>query len=208
MVRLLYLVQRQPGTKVLAVRLVVLCQQPQGLLLPLDRRNEVPSLGAGGGQGVEAVGILPVGQFAGAGGQLDGLLAVAVLLVGAGGPEPGAFVVRRDILGIEADRLVVVGDRLVVLLLGGPGEAAVVVRWDVLGVKTDRLVVVGDRLVVLLLGGPGEAAVVVRRGVLGIEVDRLVVVSDRLVVLPLGAPGEAAVVVRQTSLGSRRIASP
>src|SRR5208337_2446769 len=193
-VRLLLLVQRQPLTALLPILLVL--EQPLGLLLVFDRVREVAALGVGRGQRVEVSSLLPIGQLAGAGGRLDGPLAVAVLLVGASGPEPAAVVVRRGVLGVEADRLVEIGDGLVVLPFGVPGVAAAVVRQGDLGVEADRLVEIGDGLVVLPLGVPGEAAVVVRRGVLGVEADRLVEIGDGFVVLPLGVPGEAAAVVR------------
>ena len=86
-------------------------------------------------------------------------------------------------LGSRADRLVVVGDGLVVLLLGVPGVAAVVVRLGELGVEADRLAVVGDGLVVLLLVRSRRCRGRCTPGELGVEPDRLAVVGDRLVVL-------------------------
>src|SRR6516164_9040419 len=64
----------------------------QGLLLVLDGLLEVPRLGVGRTEGVDVVGLFPSGQLAGPLRQLDGLLAVAVLLVGAGGGQPGPAV--------------------------------------------------------------------------------------------------------------------
>ena len=97
-------------------------------------------------------------------------------------------------LGIEPDRLVVVGDGAVIVRLGGIGEAAVVEGRGRLWIEPDRLVVVGDGAVVVLLGGIGEAAIVEGMDIFRIEPDRLVVVGDGAVVVLLGGIGEAAVV--------------
>jgi hypothetical protein len=67
--------------------------------------------------------------------------------------------VRPAVLRVEADGLVAVLNRLVVLLLGTPGEATDVEGGSVLGVEADGFVVLLDRLVVLLLSIPGVAAV-------------------------------------------------
>jgi hypothetical protein len=60
---------------------------------------------------------------------------------------------------IEVDRLVVVGDRMVVVLFNGVREAAVIVSWGIIGIEADRLVVVGDGALEIALGRICVAAV-------------------------------------------------
>ena len=60
-----------------------------------------------------------------------------------GGREPGYRTRAR--LGVEAERLVVVGDRPLQVALGTAGDSPVVEGLRVLGVEAKRLVVVGDR---------------------------------------------------------------
>ena len=54
----------------------------------------------------------------------------------------------KCVMRIEPDRLVKVGDGLVVFLFFAPGEAAVDVRTRVVAAEIDRLVAVGDGVVV------------------------------------------------------------
>src|SRR5262249_38680899 len=105
--------------------------------------------------------ILSSSQFASRFRRFDGALAIAVLRVGACRHEPGAVVVGQSKRWIEANRLVVIRERLVVLLLPGRGEAAVAIREGILWIEADCLVVIRDRLVVVFFAGPGEAADVV-----------------------------------------------
>ena len=58
---------------------------------------------------------------------------------------------------IEADGLVEILDRLLVVLLSEPSESAIAERNGVLRVEADSLVVVLDRLVVVPLGAPGTS---------------------------------------------------
>src|SRR5262249_37325098 len=94
---------------------------------------------------------------------------------------------------LHPDRLVVVGDRVVVLLQIGIGQPAIVIIFGHLGIEPDRLVGIGKRLVELaelLVGGAavGESARPVR-----IEPQRFVGIIDGLLVLAAEIIGHAAV---------------
>ncbi len=96
-------------------------------------------------------------------------------------------------LGIETDRLVVVGDGGIVLALGAVGAAAVDVSGAELGIDPDRLIVVGDGALEIALSLVGAATGVVEGRKVEIDVKRLVVVRDGAVELPFVEVGEAAV---------------
>ena len=83
------------------------------------------------------------------------------------------------VVGLEPDRLAVLGDRLGRLPLGVQGEAEVVVGLAVVGLEPDRLAVFGDGLVPAPLSVQGVAEVVVGHGVVGLEPDRLAARGDR-----------------------------
>ena len=98
-------------------------------------------------------------------------------------PGVAAVVKGNGIPRIEPDRLSVVGDGVVIVLLGGIGAAAEEDPVSNLGSEPDRLVEVGDGVVIVLLDGIGVAAVVKDNGRLGIEPDRLGVVGDGAVIV-------------------------
>jgi len=103
---------------------------------------------------------------------------------------------RRRVLGIDADRVAVVGNRAIVFALVEIGVATPVVRQRIAWIELDCLVVIRDGAIVVVLVAPGVAAAVVRSGVLWIELDCLVVIRDGAVGIALGAPGVATAVVR------------
>src|SRR4029079_347543 len=98
---------------------------------------------------------------------------------------------RRGVFRVELDRLVVVGDGLVVLRRRRIGNAAIVVGRRLLMIGLDRLVVVGDGLVDVAFGLPFDAAVGIRErqglAVVGAGLDRAGAGGDRLVARGLGA---------------------
>src|SRR5271157_1037828 len=89
--------------------------------LPLDGRGEITGFGTGGGQGVEALGTVPVGQLAGHGALLNGPRTVANSPDGTGGKEPGKCAPRGGIGGGPADRLGIIVNRPGVLKVAVPG---------------------------------------------------------------------------------------
>lgn len=97
--------------------------------------------------------------------------------------ERPAIVQGRRKVGIDAQRLVVVGDRLLVHAELLVRERAIVVHQArrLLGLEPYRLVVVDDRLLVSSRASVAVASISVRLGEQGIELDRLRVAIDRLV---------------------------
>ncbi len=102
---------------------------------------------------------------------------------------------------IDADRLIVVVDRAVVVLLHEKSVAAVVVGERILRVELHRLVEIHHGAVVARFGEIGIAAVVERRRRIGIYSDRLVIVRDRLVDVAFRLVGDAAAVVGRRITG-------
>ena len=92
------------------------------------------------------------------------------------------------VVGLEPDRLAVLGDGLVQLPLTSQGGAEVEVGRAVVGPQPDRLAVLGDGLVQLPLAHQGDAEVGVGVGVVGLEPDRLAQGRDGLVQRRIG-PG-------------------
>ena len=75
---------------------------------------------------------------------LIGLALLALLAI-----DQAAVVIGMAILGVEADGLIQVGQRLVVHALVIKGEAAVAERFGRFGVEADGRGVVGQRMVVV-----------------------------------------------------------
>ena len=110
----------------------------QGARLEANGLIELARFGVGGGQGVEVLGFFPAGPLAGRGRILDRPLAVADLVVRAGGQKPGEIVVSRSKSGLGLDGPEVSLFRLGVAALdsgvssrdrNGPGNAPGRVRW-------------------------------------------------------------------------------
>jgi len=80
---------------------------------------------------------------------------------------------RHRVIGIEADRLIEVGKRLLIMLEVRSGDAAIVVRIRVSRIETDRLGVVGNGPLILFELPIGICAIVVRSREVGLEPDRL-----------------------------------
>ena len=76
-------------------------------------------------------------------------------------------------LGVEPNRLVAVGDRLVVIALAAADVAASGVYGDVFRIESDRLRVVGQRPIIVSLGIVGPPAIAVRSARLRVKSDRL-----------------------------------
>src|SRR5215472_12090021 len=111
------------------------------------------------------------------------------------GARQATVLVGSDKFRIDPDRLIVVRDGAVEVVLGAPSVAAVVVGDGVFRIEPDRLGIVRDGAVVVALGAPRVAAIEVGKGVFRIEPDRLVVVCDSAVEVTLVAPSVAAVAV-------------
>lgn len=99
-------------------------------------------------------------------------------------------------MGIDSDRLGVIGNGAVIFLLVVVGVAAAVVGVGVPRIELDRHVIIGDGAIVFAAVAPDIAATVVRRRVFGIDLDRLIIIGDGAIVLALGVPGIAAAIVR------------
>ena len=91
--------------------------------LPIDSRLEIARLGMSGSECFDRVDVVIICQFAGKRRRGDGLGAVAIFGVRAGGPEPCAATVGVRTLFIDLDRLVEIGQGFVVLPQGSPGVA-------------------------------------------------------------------------------------
>ena len=91
------------------------------------------------------------------------------------------------VVGLEPDRLAVLGDRLVQLPLAARACAEIDVGRGVVGLEPDRLAVLGDGLVQLPLAHQGDAEVGVGRGVVGLEPDRLAQGLDGLLQRRIGS---------------------
>lgn len=75
------------------------------------------------------------------------------------------------IFGRKADRLVVIGNRLVVIRLVAPGESAIVKKGRVRGFSPDCAGVIFDGLIVFLLVAATNAAVEIVPGILRVQAD-------------------------------------
>ncbi len=98
-------------------------------------------------------------------------------------PRETAVAVGLGVFGIEAYRLVVIGDGLVELAQAGPGKTAIEVRDRLFGVDLDGRVEIGDRLFELALVDEGQAAASQHGGVLAVGLVGLGESGDGLVVL-------------------------
>ena len=86
------------------------------------------------------------------------------------------------ILGVEPDRLVIIGERALEVALAGQGAAPPAIGLGIGGVDLDRLVEVGDGLVQLVLVGQELAASgVENRKLAGISLDKAAAGGDALV---------------------------
>src|SRR5262249_44253824 len=91
----------------------MLAHQADCLRLPLDSRRVIAGLRAGGGQRVEAVGILPAGQLACACGLVAGQFAIAEVRIEARGQYSRKALVGHWVFGIDAGERGEVSDGLV-----------------------------------------------------------------------------------------------
>ena len=117
----------------------------------------------------------------------DGIAPVA-LLAQHGEILSGAIHMR-----IDAQRLLVVGHRAVVVALASPGGAAIVVGAHEAWIELERAVVVGNGAVIIALGVVGIAAVGQETGFRP-QPDRLVEIGDGAVVVAILLVGQAAVI--------------
>jgi len=89
------------------------------------------------------------------------------------------------ILGIEPDRLSIVGDGVIVVALCVVRGASIEESTVILGIEPDRLSEVGDGVIVVALCGVREASTAESTVFLGIEPDRLSEVGDGVIVVAL-----------------------
>ncbi len=106
-------------------------------------------------------------------------------------PGEAAIIISDGGLGLEGQRLGVVGDGAVEVAVGLAREAAVAVGAGQRRVDADRLGEVGDGAIEVVLGRLGVAAGVVGGGQAGIDGDGLAEVGDGAVEIILGRAGAA-----------------
>src|SRR4029077_11532667 len=109
---------------------------------------------------------LPIAQFTGSSGIVDGLFSVPVLFVSAGCTNPSPTVEGSYRLWIEPDRLGVVPYRFVEIALSLPGKATVDVGQDILRIEPQGFVEVVNRFVKFALAVPNETSSEVGRRLL------------------------------------------
>src|SRR5436189_5913677 len=91
-----------------------------------------------------------------------------------------AVVERVGVVGVNSNRLGVVGDRPLQVTLVAASNAAVVERDGVFGVESNRLGVVGDRPLQVTLDVASLPAVVERDGVFGVGHHGCVILASTL----------------------------
>src|SRR5207247_603237 len=123
-VRLAVLIQLKASLK---LGLLIFISQLERFFLPLDRLGEFAGFGVSGGECFQRLAVFPLGQLAGLRCTVDGLLAVAIIVVRTSCPKHGAGVVSDRVSRIEPNGLGEVGQRIVVKLEKVTGIAAIVV---------------------------------------------------------------------------------
>jgi len=123
----------------------------QRTFLPEGRLVEVAGLRLRGSQHRKEIGRLPLGHFAGLGGQFQRLLPIANLVIGASGQQPGKIAAGVGILRIEANYFREVSGRLGVLLASLVDIGAVEKRRAETRIEANDLAVIGDGFVQLFL---------------------------------------------------------
>lgn len=106
------------------------------------------------------------------------------------GDAPAAICV--GIVGVELDRLVVVGDRRGVLPLIGARLCTHLVGIGIIRLKRDEAIEIGDGRVVIALVLMRNRAIVIGDRRLGIELHRLAEIGDAAVIVALVHMGLAA----------------
>ncbi|WP_245429816.1 hypothetical protein [Mesorhizobium sp. WSM3859] len=130
-------------------------------------------------------------------GQADDLLIVEKRAhpVVLAAPGIGPAVQRINIVRLQLQPIVEIGDGAVIVAFAGPDQSAIVEGSGILRVELDRLAVVPNGIVVLALVGICDTAIVVIFAILGIEADRLAEIGDRFVLIALEYPTDSTVVV-------------
>src|SRR5262249_17259667 len=134
---------------------------------------EVAALAVGGSEGDQTARGAPPRQVTGLARVANRGLAVAQTALRAGGQEVGEEVVRRGRFRAKQDRLVLVGDGLVVLPLLLVGRRAAGIGVGLVRIEADGLGEIGDGLVVLVLPEARHPPAVVGELAPGIETDGL-----------------------------------
>jgi hypothetical protein len=102
----------------------------------------------------------------------------------------------KRVVGVQSNRLVEIGQRLVEIAKLGERAAPIVVNIRVGLIELDGAIVKVERAGVIFLGGIGPAEVVVDAGVGGLELQRLIVVVEGEVVFVLLTVRPAAIAAR------------
>jgi len=143
----------------------------QGARLVADGLVELARLGVRCGQGVQAKGVFPVGPLAGRGRVLDRPLAVADLVVRAGGQKPGEIVVGRNKsrLGLDGPEVSLL--RLCVLALRVESHCEILMGQGLARVEFYRLPEGSHGPREVVARAQPQAQVAVGRGELRVELD-------------------------------------
>ena len=103
------------------------------------------------------------------------------------GVRHASVVVRYSCVRSQSDRLVMIGDRILVPTKVALGTSPVAVGFRIVGLQPDRLVIICDRLLVSAEFSLRVSPVVVGLRIVGFQPDRLVIICDRLLALAKGA---------------------
>ena len=112
-----------------------------------------------------------------------------------------AIVIRRSVVGVKAQGLIVVGDGLCMLSHIGLGTSAIVICPRVVGVEAQGLVIVGNGFGILSQLVLGTSAIVICPRVVGVEAQGLVIVGNGFGILSQLVLGTSAIVIRPRIVG-------
>ena len=162
-----------------------------GELLRLFRRGhrfrETAGFGISGGQRPDEQGFAMMSQLTRAFGQTDRLGPMAQPGIGTGGQHPRQVVQRPGQVGIQSQRLPVLGHRFPGAARLAKGHAQMKEGFGEVWIDLDRLAIVPDRFIKPALGGEGDTQIVQRFGIIRIDPDGLAIVLDRFIKPALGA---------------------
>ena len=106
-----------------------------GFFFDADGEAELAGLGLSGSEGVEGAGIFALGEFSSAGSEANGGFAVAKVLVGIGGVDPGEVAERIGEIWIPLQGGEVIVDGEIKLSAGHKQETQVVMGFGGVGAQ-------------------------------------------------------------------------
>ena len=112
-----------------------------------------------------------------------------------------AIAIRQNIVGVQAQGLIVIRNGSRMLPQRGLGQAAIAIRQSIAGIQAQGLVVIRNGGGVLPQLRLSCAAIVIRRRIVGIQAQSLVKVNNGGGMLPQRGLGQAAIAIRQSMVG-------